>query len=126
MYFYDFRGDKESKPNTEPVISKCVEFQYIDALSLNLADKFNLNILCSIPKRECNKTQKCDWVKYFLKEDENFMVEVINDSVELVKYTKVKVLWKIVQEKLYPMNTLTNESWKVNTQEQCKFCMDLY
>ena len=92
MYFYDFRGDKESKPNTEPVISKCVEFQYIDALSLNLADKFNLNILCSIPKRECNKTQKCDWVKYFLKEDENFMVEVSNGTSELVNHTKAKVL----------------------------------
>ena len=43
------------------------------------------------------------------------MVEVINDIVEPVNYTKVRVLCNIGEEKLDPMNILTNESWKVNT-----------
>ena len=46
------------------------------------------------------------------------MVEFINGSSEPVNYTKVKVLWN-------PMNTLTNEAWKVNTQDQCNQIMGL-
>ena len=53
------------------------------------------------------------------------MVEVINGSSEPENYTKVKVIWNTGKEKIYPMNTLANEAWKVNTQEQCKNIIDL-
>ena len=48
------------------------------------------------------------------------MVEVINVSLEPVNYTKVKVLWNTGKENINPMNNLTNEDCKVNTQEKCK------
>ena len=46
------------------------------------------------------------------------MVAFIIGISEPVNYTKVKVIWNTGEK--YPMNTLTNESWKVNTQDQCK------
>ena len=47
------------------------------------------------------------------------MVAFINVISEPVNYTKVKVIWN-TGKTMYTMNTLTNEAWKVNTQEQCK------
>ena len=115
MHLYDQGGNKESKTNPDLVISQCDEFQSIDALRLNLIDTLNPNLLCYIHENDCNNTHKYDLVKEFLREDKKFMVEVINDIVEPVNSTKVRVLCNIGQEKLDPMNTLTNKSWKVNT-----------
>ena len=98
------------KPNPEPVIYKCDEFQSIDTLSLNPVDEFNPNLLCYIPECECNNNHKHDRVKYFLKEDANVMVEMINVSLEPVKYTKVKVICNAGKLNNYPMFTLTNEA----------------
>ena len=38
------------------------------------------------------------------------MVEVINGILEPLNYTKVKVIWNTGKEKMYPVNTLTNEA----------------
>ena len=48
------------------------------------------------------------------------MVEVINGSLEPVNCTNVKVIWNTGILRNYPMYTLTNEAWKVNTQDQCQ------
>ena len=53
------------------------------------------------------------------------MMEFINVSLEPLNYTEAMVIWNTGKENMHPMNNLTNEAWKVNTQEQCKKNMEL-
>ena len=46
-------------------------------------------------------------------------MEDINVSLEPLNYTEAMVIWNTGKENMHPMNNLTNEAWKVNTQDQC-------
>ena len=53
------------------------------------------------------------------------MLKVSHDSEEPVKYTKVNMIWDIVQKTSYPGENLPIEYWKLIIQEKHNNWMEL-